>query len=1359
MESLSPQVVSATKLPILNPNEFDLWKMRIEQYFLMTDYSLWEVILNGVSPAPTRVIKGVLQPVAPTTAEQRLARKNELKARGTLLMALPEKHQLKFNTYKDAKTLMEAIEKRFGGNTETKKRNKTDLEEQSLNDLFNSLKIYKAEVKSSSSIDTDDLEEMDLKWQMAMLTVRARRFFQRTGRNLEANRPTFMGFDMSKVECYNCHRKGHFARECRSPKDIRRNGAAEPQRRSVPVETSVSNALVSQCDGMGSYDWSFQAEKEPTNYALMAFSSSSSSSNNKGNMSYLFDFEELNGRYVAFGGNPKGIRFLEKMCDKKNSVLFTDIKCLVLSPEFKLPDASQVLLRVPRENNMLHMDLFGLIFVNSLNKKSYRLVVTDDYSRFTWVFFLATKDETSPILKTFITGLENQLTLKVKVIRSDNGTEFKNNDLNQFCRMKGIKREFSIPRTPQKNGITERKNKTLIEAARTMLADSLLPILFWVEAVNTACYVHNRVLVTKPHTKTPYKLLHGRTPSIGFMRPFGCPVTILNTLDSLDKFDGKVDEGFLVGYSVSSKAFRVFNSRTRIVQETLHVNFLENKPNVAGNQSNPSACFQDNFDAEKAGEEIKQQYVLFPMWSSSSTNPQNTDGDAAFDEKEHEFEGRNPEFEVNVSLRSWRLLFDGGRFGYGLLYLQQYSIKYALTVNPNIYVSCIKQFWTTVAVKKVNDVTRLQALVDKKKVVVTKDTIRDVLYLDDAEGVECLPNKEIFAELARMGYEKPSTKLTFYKVFFSSQWKFLIHTILQCISAKRASWNAFSSSMESVVICLSSGRNFNFSKYIFNNLIRNVDSPTKFYMYPRFLQLMIRKQVGDLSTHTTKYTSPALTQKVLANMRRVGKGFSRVETPLFEGMIVEQQVAEGDDDEMHTAGVAAEGVVSAANDEEPSIPSPTPPTPQPQLSQDIPSTSQVGSAQRIDTSDDTMMDDVSNQGRIIANMDADANVVLEEDKDAKDDVVADIAKDGQVADVEDNVDIQGRIVKSQAQIYQIDLEHAKNVLSMQDEEESEPAELQEVVDVITTVKIITEVFTAASTTITAADVPIPAATIAVALTLTDAPSRRRKGVVIRDPEETTTTSTIIHSEAKSKDKGKGILVEEPKPLKKQAQIEQDEKYARQLEAELNKTIDWDEVIDHMQKKQKDDKAMKRYQALKRKPQTEGMTYDDIRPVFEKHFNSNVAFLLKIKEQIDEEANRALKRLNESKEEKAAKKQKLDEKVEELKRHLQIVPNDEDDVYTEATPLACKVPVVDYEIYNENNKPYYKIKRADGSHQLYISFLSLLRNFDREDLEALWSLVKERFATTKPKNFFDDFLLITLGAMFEKPDIHAQIWKN
>nr|GEV25762.1 copia protein [Tanacetum cinerariifolium] len=763
-------------------------------------------------------------------------------------------------------------------------RNKADLKEQSLDDLFNisaaasvsavcakmhvsslpnvdSLSnaiIYSFFASQSSSpqldnedlkqIDVDDLEDIDLRWQMAMLTMRARRFLQKTCINLRVNGPTSMGFDMSKVECYNCHRKGHFARKYRSLKDSRRTGAAEPQRRTVPVETSTSNALVSQCDGVRSYDWSYQAEEEPANYALIDFSSSSSSSDtevftramfdyddyissksdceswppsslydrfqpsggyhavpppytgtfmppkpdlvfnttpivvvtdhpafnvqlsptkpeqdlsyttrptapiiedwpvetsisvatpkpaspksassgkrrnrkacfvcksvdhlikdcdyhakkmaqptpknyaHKGNhkqyaslthtnaqkhmvpaavltqskpvsitavrpvsavvpkikvtrlrlahlivtkskspikrhithspspntnnspsrvttvqapmvsatqgmqgkwgnpqhdlkdkgvidsgcsrhmtwnMSYISDFEELNGGYVAFGGNPKGGKISGKGKLRHNSVLFTDIECLVLSPDFKLPDESQVLLRVPKENNM-----------------------------------------------------------------------------------------------------------TLIKTARTMLANSLLPIPFWAEAVNTACYVQNRVLVTKPHNKTPYELLHGRTPSIGFMRPFGCPVTILNTLEPLGKFEGKVDERFLVGYFVSSKAFRVFNSRTRIVQETLYVNFLKNKPNVissgptwlfdidsltrtmnyqpvtVGNQHNPSAGFQDKFDAKKAGEEVDQQYVLFHVWSFGFTNCQNHDGDATFDGKEHDFDAKKSESEVNVS--------------------------------------------------------------------------------------------------------------------------------------------------------------------------------------------------------------------------------------------------------------------------------------------------------------------------------------------------------------------------------------------------------------------------------------------------------------------------------------------------------------------------------------------------------------------------------------------------------------------------------------------------------------------------------------------------------------------------------------
>ncbi|GJW83128.1 ribonuclease H-like domain-containing protein [Tanacetum coccineum] len=230
----------------------------------------------------------------------------------------------------------------------------------------------------------------------------------------------------------------------------------------------------------------------------------------------------------------------------------------------------------------LHMDLFGPTSVKSINHASYCLVITDDCTRFSWVFFLASKDETSGILQNFIRQIENQLNHRVKIIRSDNGTEFKNRDMLEFCGNKGIKQEYSNARTPQQNGVAERMNRTLIEAARTMLADSLLPTTFWAEAVSTACYIFNRVRVTKPQNKTPYELLFGHKPIISYIRPFGCHVTILDTLSVLGKFDGKSDEGFLVGYSLNSKAYRVYNLVTKRVEVNLHVNFLEDKPNIKG---------------------------------------------------------------------------------------------------------------------------------------------------------------------------------------------------------------------------------------------------------------------------------------------------------------------------------------------------------------------------------------------------------------------------------------------------------------------------------------------------------------------------------------------------------------------------------------------------------------------------------------------------------------------------------------------------------------------------------------------------------------------------------------------------------
>ncbi|GJW11155.1 putative ribonuclease H-like domain-containing protein [Tanacetum coccineum] len=331
-----------------------------------------------------------------------------------------------------------------------------------------------------------------------------------------------------------------------------------------------------------------------------------------GNKDQLEDFEEFNGGSVTFGGSKgyisgKGkirvgnldfdsVSFVKELghfnlfsisqiCDKQHKVLFTETECLVVSSDFKMPDENQILLKVPRHHNMYSFDMktptpakgFACLIAKATSDESKLW-----HRRFSWVFFLASKDETSGILQTFIRQIENQLSHRVKIIRSDNGTEFKNRDMLEFCGNKGIKQEYSTARTPQQNGVAERMNRTLIEAARTMLADSLLPTTFWAEAVSTACYIFNRVRVTKPQNKTPYELLFGHKPIISYIRPFGCHVTILDTLSVLGKFDGKSDEGFLVGYSLNSKAYRVYNLVTKRVEVNLHVNFLEDKPNVKG---------------------------------------------------------------------------------------------------------------------------------------------------------------------------------------------------------------------------------------------------------------------------------------------------------------------------------------------------------------------------------------------------------------------------------------------------------------------------------------------------------------------------------------------------------------------------------------------------------------------------------------------------------------------------------------------------------------------------------------------------------------------------------------------------------
>ncbi|GJZ84744.1 ribonuclease H-like domain-containing protein [Tanacetum coccineum] len=275
---MDSQTTQTIKLPILQPGEYDLWKMRMEQYLQCIDYTLWEIIEYGNAPIIPKTIDGKETVIPPTSVEEKAQRRAELKARSTLLMALPNEHQLKFNSYKDAKTLMHAIKNRFGGNTATKKTQKNLLKQQYENFVASSTEVieqtYERLQKLISQLEMH--EEMDLRWNIAMLTMRARRFLKNTGKKLDMANKERIRLDKSKVECFNCHKRGHFAREYRAPKN-QDSRNKEPTRRTVPIEATTSNALVSQYDGFG-YDWSNQAEEGPTNFALIAYSSTSSGS-------------------------------------------------------------------------------------------------------------------------------------------------------------------------------------------------------------------------------------------------------------------------------------------------------------------------------------------------------------------------------------------------------------------------------------------------------------------------------------------------------------------------------------------------------------------------------------------------------------------------------------------------------------------------------------------------------------------------------------------------------------------------------------------------------------------------------------------------------------------------------------------------------------------------------------------------------------------------------------------------------------------------------------------------------------------------------------------------------------------------
>nr|GEW19396.1 ribonuclease H-like domain-containing protein [Tanacetum cinerariifolium] len=678
MDQDSAYMVAASKVHMLKPGEYELWRLRMEQYIQMVDYSLWDVIENGNAPPITKVVEGVETIIAPTTAEEKAQKEvldqtfdrlqkiiSQLEIHGesisqedvnqkflrslssewnthTILgqkdIKLKHKHtKCSFVFSNNTSNTNGAVNTAHGATTATTQAtivNSTIID--NLSDAV--ICAFFGSQPNSPQLNYDDLqqiypydlEEMDLRWQMAMLIMRARRFLKNNGRKFSMNGNETIGFDKSKVECYNFHKRGHFARECRAPRS-QDTKHKESTRRTMPMETHASAALVS-CDGLGGYYWNDQAEEGPTKFALMAYSFTSS------------NFE------VSTDSNCSS-SCLEnvKILKEQNKQLSRTFKINVITYKTGLESVEARLLVYKKNKDVYEEDIKPVVKTSEAKTSADKPKVVR-------------KNFGSPLIEDWISDSEDESESKPKIEKKIVKPSFtkikfvKSKEQVKSPRKTIVKQgdQNSVARTPQQNGVAERRNGTLIEAAKTMLADSKLPTTFWAEGVNTACYVKNRVLVVKPYNKTSYELFHGRTSSLTFMKPFRCLVTIPNTLDHLGKFDGKADEGFFVGYSMNSKAFRVFNSRKRIVEENFHIRFSENTPNVVGSgsdwlfdidalirtmnyfaastQSNgfagTKAC--DNVGQARKEKEPIKDYILLPLWTVDlpfSQNPKSSQDD------------------------------------------------------------------------------------------------------------------------------------------------------------------------------------------------------------------------------------------------------------------------------------------------------------------------------------------------------------------------------------------------------------------------------------------------------------------------------------------------------------------------------------------------------------------------------------------------------------------------------------------------------------------------------------------------------------------------------------------------------------
>ncbi|GJS78621.1 hypothetical protein Tco_0728502 [Tanacetum coccineum] len=677
-----------------------------------------------------------------------------------------------------------------------------------------------------------------------------------------------------------------------------------------------------------------------------------------------------------------------------------------------------------------------------------------------------------------------------------------------------------------------------------------------------------------------------------------------------------------------------------------------------------------------------------------------------------------------------------------------------------------KSVLATAKVQTVNGVRQLQALVDKKIVIVTESSIRKDLHLDDAEGTDCLLTATIFEELARMGYEKPSQKLTFYKAFFSPQWKYFIHTITQCLSAKSTAWNEFSSSMASLIICLATNQKFNLSKYIFDAMVKHLDGGVKFLMYIRFLQVFINRQLGNMSTHKKIFVNPFHTKKVFANMKRAGQDFSGRITPLFDTMMVQVSKEVGEDSDHPTDSTQIPIINQPSSSSQPKKKQPSKKAQKQEAEVPQDETEHEESGQREkdkekEKNERSTSREIKNKWSSSLQMKIlDAPLLLqtwfadEEDAQAKE--IAALKKRIQRLERKKMSRPTGlkRLMK---------VGMSRRVKSSEDQEslgapEDASKQGRSIADIDADVEMPMEakvdkkdkqstkpddsIVGEAVTTASVEDSPAPTIIKEIILSRTLIQIKAAKPKVVNTAATTTTT----------RPKARGVVVQEPIPLKRKDQIALDEQIARDIQAKLDAELIEEKKLARKQEEEANialieswentqammeaDRLMaERLQSREREELTDeekGKLFMELMEKRRKHFVSSRA-----QEMRNDLPTKAQKKLKLNKEGNTLwamvlRKRVGKEQQQESSKKLKVEKEKESDKFEE-------------------------LIRADGSSKRYSSMIRMLQGIDREDLEALWRIVKTKYSDIRPEDEFERVLWGDLKVMFE-PDKRSDVWR-